>query len=178
MMLLTPAHDAESPLEQPGADARMTNSTPAVEMTSHATLDPPEHMCASRQLQYDMESGDTSSDMTSHSISTYYQDGMNAAVEDKERADYPSSESWEPTPRPRRRPKRGVGVPVLPKKKMIHTAAPAQKGGRRGRAQHDERALVLRKRMAIRKQVVMPTVGSKKRHRIAQQETSVYVRRH
>ena len=132
-------------------------------------------MCASRQLQYDTASGKTSSDMTSHSSSTYYRDGMNDDTEDEESADYPSSESWEPTPGPRRRPKSGVGVPVLPKKKMIRTASPGQKGGKRGRAQHDEtpKALVLRKRMVVTKQVVMPTVASKKRRRISHSNDQV-----
>ena len=94
---------------------------------------------------------------------------------DEESADYPSSESWEPTPRPRRRPKSGVGLQVLPKKKMIHTSAPGQKGGKRGRAQHDvtPRAPVLRNRVVIRKQVVMPTVVSKKRHIIAHSNDQV-----
>ena len=67
MMLLTPAHDAESPPEQPGADAQMTNGTPVVEMTSDATSDTPAHMCAPRQLQYDTDSSSTSGEMTSHS---------------------------------------------------------------------------------------------------------------
>ena len=70
MIVLTPAHCPESPLQRPGVDARITDNSPMNERTSDASdasSDAPERPDASIHLQYDSESSNSSSEVPSHS---------------------------------------------------------------------------------------------------------------
>ena len=80
----------------------------------------PIQMCAPRQLRYDNKSDSTTSTSTTQSSSCQHQDD----VDDDETYgddsdgddDYPSSDSWVPTPQPQRRPMGPVEALPTPKK--------------------------------------------------------------